>query len=170
MNRRLFIRTGIATGIGAVAAFQLSTVALAEKASEAASNTLGRWKNLLSKAQYNILFEEGTEPSFTSALLNEKREGQFICAACYQPLFASSTKYESGTGWPSFWQPLDGAVETKRDFKLIFPRTEYHCSNCSGHQGHVFNDGPKPTGLRYCNNGLALEFIANDQALPKLRA
>lgn len=170
MNRRLFISSSIATGVSAIATLQLSTTALAAKAADTASASLERWKKLLSKDQYHILFEDGTEPSFSSELLHEKREGDFICAACYQPLFSSATKYKSGTGWPSFWQPLEGAVETKRDFKLIFPRTEYHCSNCKGHHGHVFNDGPKPTGLRYCNNGLALAFIPKGQALPELRA
>lgn len=166
MNRRLFIRSTLATGIAGLAALQLAPMALAEKANK----QLSEWKKLLSKEQFHILFEEGTERSFTSALLNEKRAGHYLCAACYQPLFASNTKYESGTGWPSFWQPLANAVDTKRDFKLILPRTEYHCSNCGGHQGHVFNDGPQPTGLRYCNNGLALEFVPKEQSLPELRA
>jgi peptide-methionine (R)-S-oxide reductase len=88
----------------------------------------------------------------------EKRPGIYACAGCGQPLFTAETKYESGTGWPSFYKPIDGAVSTKTDYKLIWPRTEYHCSRCGGHQGHVFKDGPKPTGLRYCNNGLALNF------------
>ena len=102
--------------------------------------------------------EEGTERAGTSSLLGEKRKGKYVCAGCGFPLFASETKYESGTGWPSFYEPLPGALETKRDFKLIWPRIEYHCARCGGHQGHVFEDGPKPTGLRYCNNGVALRF------------
>lgn len=162
MNRRTFITSSLAIA----AATQIPLRAFAKNA----SNTLETWKKLLSKEQFHILFEDGTEPSFSSDLLNEKRQGTFVCAACYQPLFLSNTKYKSGTGWPSFWQPIDAAVGTKRDFKLFFPRKEYHCSNCGGHQGHVFDDGPKPTGLRYCNNGLALQFIANGQALPALRA
>ncbi len=117
------------------------------------------WRKRLTPEQFRILREEGTEPPGSSELLNEKREGTFVCVACDHPLFDSSTKYESGTGWPSFYDTLPGAFETKRDFKLLWPRTEYHCARCGGHHGHVFDDGPQPTGLRYCNNGVALKFI-----------
>jgi peptide-methionine (R)-S-oxide reductase len=116
------------------------------------------WKKRLSSAAYHVLRQEGTERPFSSSLNQEKREGRFCCAGCRLPLFSSSAKFESGTGWPSFWQPLAEAIVTKQDFKLIVPRTEYHCRRCGGHQGHVFKDGPRPTGLRYCNNGVALVF------------
>jgi peptide-methionine (R)-S-oxide reductase len=117
------------------------------------------WRKRLTPEQYHVLREEGTERSGTSELLNEKRRGTYVCAACDHPLFDSSTKYESGTGWPSFYDHLSNAFETKKDYKLIWPRTEYHCARCGGHHGHVFNDGPEPTGLRYCNNGVALKFV-----------
>jgi peptide-methionine (R)-S-oxide reductase len=117
------------------------------------------WKKRLTPAQYNVLREEGTERAFTSPLNDEKRQGTFQCAGCDLPLFASNMKYDSGTGWPSFFATLPGAFGTKRDFKHVLPRTEYHCARCGGHHGHVFDDGPKPSGLRYCNNGVALKFV-----------
>ena len=127
------------------------------------------WAELLPAEVFRILFEEDTEYACSSALLTEKRDGTFLCAACLQPLFDSRVKYESGTGWPSFWEALPGAVATKTDFKLGYPRTEYHCARCGGHQGHVFEDGPPPSGLRYCNNGLALVFVPRGEPLPELR-
>jgi len=118
-----------------------------------------QWRERLSKAQYHILRKEGTEPSGSSALNDEKRDGVYACAGCDLELFTSAMKYDSGTGWPSFYAVIADRIATKTDYKLFFPRTEYHCARCGGHQGHVFDDGPKPTGLRYCNNGLALNFI-----------
>ena len=117
------------------------------------------WRKRLTPQQYAVLREEATEPPGSSPLNGEKRRGTFACAGCDLPLFSSEAKYESGTGWPSFWSPLPHALGTKTDFKLIYPRTEYHCARCGGHQGHVFDDGPKPTGKRYCNNGVALKFV-----------
>jgi peptide-methionine (R)-S-oxide reductase len=132
--------------------------------------TTEEWRSLLAEDVFHILFEAGTEPRGSSPLLEEKRTGTYICAACRLPLFSSKTKYDSGTGWPSFWAPLEGRVDTKKDTKLGYVRTEYHCKRCEGHQGHVFEDGPEPTGLRYCNNGLALTFVPADESLPPLRS
>ncbi len=116
-----------------------------------------------------MLFQEATERPGSSLLNHEKRKGTFVCAACYLPLFESETKFDSGTGWPSFFRPIPDHIETKKDYKLIFPRTEYHCARCGGHQGHVFDDGPPPTGQRWCNNGVALTFIPDGEPLPALR-
>lgn len=120
--------------------------------------TDAQWQELLSDEQYYVLRKEGTEPATSSPLNHEKRKGRFLCAGCGAPLFESDKKYESGTGWPSFYEALPDALETKTDYKLIYPRTEYHCATCGGHHGHLFPDGPAPTGQRYCNNGVALIF------------
>ncbi|HIE65875.1 MAG: peptide-methionine (R)-S-oxide reductase MsrB [Nitrospira sp.] len=118
------------------------------------------WRKLLRPDRYEILRREGTERRFSSPLDKEYGPGVYVCAGCALELFTSEMKYDSKTGWPSFFRSIEGRLETKIDFKMLFPRTEYHCARCDGHQGHIFNDGPKPSGKRWCNNGLALKFIA----------
>ncbi len=127
------------------------------------------WQDKVDPKAFGVLFNENTEPAGSSPLDHEKRPGTFVCAACHLPMFDAKSKFDSGTGWPSFTQPIEGHIETKRDFKMIFPRTEYHCARCGGHQGHRFSDGPQPRGERWCNNGLALAFVAEGEALPELR-
>ena len=122
------------------------------------NHTQAQWRQMLGAKRYAVLREAATEPPFSSPLLKEHRKGLFVCAGCARPLYSSATKFESGTGWPSFWKPLSGAVVTRPDHKLLIERTEVLCARCGGHLGHVFHDGPKPTGLRYCMNGLALNF------------
>ncbi|MCG6872720.1 MAG: peptide-methionine (R)-S-oxide reductase MsrB [Gammaproteobacteria bacterium] len=160
MKRRHFLWTAGVLGSGAV----LGRLAGAS-AGQAAGNRIEKlvlsdaeWRKRLEPDRYRILRDAGTERPNSSALNAEKRAGTFVCAGCELPLFTSEMKYDSGTGWPSFFTTIEGAVETKLDFKLIYPRTEYHCARCEGHQGHLFKDGPKPTGQRWCNNGLALKF------------
>jgi len=157
MDRRSFNRLFlalIASGVllRAVGVFAAETIAKITKTDD-------EWKKLLTPQQYDVLRQEGTEHPFTSALNDEHRAGKFICAGCELDLFPSEYKYNSGTGWPSFFDTISGHVETKSDHKLFVERTEYHCARCGGHQGHIFNDGPQPTGLRYCNNGVALKFV-----------
>ena len=127
------------------------------------------WRALLPPAAFNVLFEEGTERAFSSPLLNEHRAGTFVCAACFLPVFESTHKFDSGTGWPSFTQPIVGHIGIKPDFALGEQRTECHCARCSGHLGHVFDDGPAPRGERWCINGVALNFVARGRPLPALR-
>ena len=129
------------------------------KARFAVNKTEAEWRKILSPAAYNVLRREDTETPYTSRLNKEKRPGTYICAGCAKPLYSSKTKFESGTGWPSFYAPLAGGVGTTTDYKIGVPRTEVHCARCGGHLGHVFDDGPKPTGKRYCMNGVAMKFI-----------
>jgi len=126
---------------------------------EPITKTEAEWKQVLPKERFDVLRKEGTERPFTSPLNDEKRAGIFVCAGCTLPLFSSQMKYDSGTGWPSFFTSIPGRLVTKQDFLLIVPRTEYHCVRCGGHQGHVFDDGPPPTRQRWCNNGVSLRFI-----------
>lgn len=121
------------------------------------------WKEKLNSEAFEVLRKSGTERPFTSELLDEKREGVYVCAGCGLPLFTSHHKFNSGTGWPSFYEAIEGNLETSVDRILLAPRTEYHCAGCKGHHGHVFEDGPEPTGLRYCNNGVSLKFVPDEE-------
>jgi peptide-methionine (R)-S-oxide reductase len=150
MNRRLFVSTALAAlGLGKAASAESFEFTLTDE----------EWRARLSPEAYQVLRHEATERAGSSPLDQEKRAGTFHCAGCDLPLFSSATKYDSGTGWPSFWQPLDDAVRTKPDPGIFGDRVEVHCRRCGGHLGHVFEDGPQPTGLRYCMNGVALAFV-----------
>lgn len=170
MKRRDFLLAGLAAGIATAAATTRKGWAVnwfggkkEEKAGKDFPFSLSdeEWKKRLTPEQYRVLRQHGTERAFTSPLNDEHREGTFVCAGCDWPLFSGAHKFDSGTGWPSFWQPLsESAVGTSQDNTLFAARTEVHCANCGGHLGHVFEDGPKPTGLRYCMNGVAMKFRA----------
>jgi len=153
-SRRIFLRSGAALALASI----LPCEARSAGGTFAVTHSDEEWRKLLTREQYSVLRQSGTEYPFTSPLLNEHRRGNFACAGCDLDLFSSTTKYESGTGWPSFWAPLDNAVGREEDLSLGMVRTSVHCSRCGGHLGHVFDDGPPPTGLRYCMNGVALTF------------
>ncbi len=176
MQRRYFLQqlSALALGWLGLSSCTRSDTANATPAQGSAvvaklNKPLSEWQKLLPPQAYAVLFEEDTERPRSSSLNDEKRVGTFVCVACYLPLFESKAKFDSGTGWPSFFQPIPDHIEKKTDYKLIYPRTEYHCARCGGHQGHVFNDGPPPTGQRWCNNGVALNFIPEGEPLPTLR-
>jgi peptide-methionine (R)-S-oxide reductase len=125
-----------------------------------------QWRERLSEEEFRVLRLQGTERAFTSPLYLEQRAGTYVCRGCGFPLFSSESKFESGTGWPSFFTPIEGHVETAEDHHMLVQRVEYHCARCGGHHGHVFTDGPEPTGLRYCNNGVSLKFVPEDEGSP----
>lgn len=155
-NRRNLLKSLFLTGAGVTLAPTLAAASMGGKFEVTKSDA--EWKRILTSQQYYVLREHGTEYAGSSPLDREKRKGNFHCAGCDLPLFSSDTKYDSGTGWPSFWQPLPNAIGTSIDRSLFSVRTEVHCRRCGGHLGHVFEDGPRPTGLRYCMNGVAMTF------------
>jgi peptide-methionine (R)-S-oxide reductase len=160
MNRRALLTAGAAfVALGATSRFGEAETMTSTETIDYRNLSDTEWRKRLTPQQYDILRKHGTERPGSSPLNSEKRKGTFVCAACELPLFGSTTKFESGTGWPSFYQPLPDAVETKQDRSFFMTRTEVHCGRCLGHLGHVFDDGPRPTGLRYCMNGIALKFV-----------
>lgn len=157
MNRRRLLTSALALGVVLSPGLALAADAFADSPWRKLSDA--DWKKKLPPLAYGVLRREDTERPGTSPLLKEHRKGSFVCLGCDLPLFRSETKYDSGTGWPSFYMAIKGALATKTDFAIGIPRTEYHCARCLGHHGHVFNDGPRPTGIRYCSNGAALKFV-----------
>jgi len=161
INRRTLLTAGVALGaLTATSKFgEAGTMTTTEHTIDFSKMSDADWRKRLNSQQYEVLRKHGTERAGTSALNHETRKGTFECAGCDKPLFSSDTKFESGTGWPSFYQPLPDAVETKQDRSFFMTRNEVHCRRCLGHLGHVFDDGPQPTGLRYCMNGVAMKFV-----------
>ena len=159
-RRKLLTLSGAAAALFAGSSFFRRTATPAVAESFEVTKTEAEWRAMLSPESYAVLREEATERAGSSPLDNEKRRGTFVCAGCALPLYSSKTKFDSGTGWPSFWAPLKGAIGTATDRDLGYARTEVHCRRCGGHLGHVFDDGPPPTGLRYCINGVSLKFVA----------
>ena len=157
-DRRTFLGLAGATAVSLLLFWRQSSASADASAHFSVNRSPAEWRRILGPERYGILREADTERAFTSPLLNEHRKGTFVCAGCALPLFSSATKFDSGTGWPSFWQALPNAIVTRDDRSLLMERTEVLCARCGGHLGHVFDDGPKPTGLRYCMNGLALNF------------
>jgi len=170
MDRRTFLLTTGGLAAMAAAGGAIAGHRYADRQFDKIDKADSDWRGLLSDGQFHVMFEDGTEPPGSSPLNGEKRDGSYLCAACFLPLFSAQWKYDSGTGWPSFYRSIDGHTGTSRDWRLLVPRTEYHCARCGAHQGHVFDDGPPPTGKRWCNNGVALRFVPADEPLPALRS
>lgn len=169
LTRRTFGIAGLAAAsLGLHQALRGQTVSPALAGSKRkvfkVTKTDAEWRRTLSRAEYHVLRKHGTEPAGSSALDKVYQPGTYHCAGCDQALYQSDTKFDSGTGWPSFYKPIDGAIGTSTDYKLVYPRTEVHCSRCGGHLGHVFKDGPPPTGLRYCMNGVAMKFVPDNKS------
>lgn len=167
LDRRTFTFAGLSlagalAGATGISAIRTSVKAASEKETFEVTKTEAEWKAILTPEQYQVLRRHGTERAGTSPLDKTYAPGTYHCAGCNQALFTSEAKFDSGTGWPSFYQPIENAVGSSTDFKLIYPRTEIHCSRCGGHLGHVFDDGPEPTGKRYCMNGVAMTFVPAD--------